>query len=47
MRTTAQLIDAVLRTVEIISDAEYRIDQSFQDKTNQKVEELCSNFPMR
>lgn len=47
MRTTAQLIDAVLRTVEIISDAEYRINQSFQDKTRQKVEELCNRFPMR
>lgn len=47
MRTTAQLIDAVLRTVEIISDAEYRINQSFQNKTRQKVEDLCSKFPMQ
>jgi glycine hydroxymethyltransferase len=47
MRSIAQLIDAVLRTVEIISDAEYRIDQSFQNETKQKVEALCSKFPMQ
>ncbi|MCJ7673723.1 MAG: serine hydroxymethyltransferase [Sedimentisphaerales bacterium] len=47
MRSIAQLIDAVLRTVEIISDAEYRINQSFQNKTRQKVEDLCSKFPMQ
>jgi glycine hydroxymethyltransferase len=47
MRSIAQLIDAVLRTVEIISDAEYRIDRSFQNKTRQKVEDLCSKFPMQ
>lgn len=47
MRSIAQSIDAVLRTVEIISDAEYRINQSFQNKTRQKVEDLCSKFPMQ
>jgi len=58
MRTIAQLIDAVLRKVEIISDAEYRtrlgeapcrswINQSFQNQIKQNVEELCSKFPMR
>lgn len=46
MRSIAQLIDAVLRTVEIETDTEYRINQSFQDKTKQKVEALCSRFPM-
>ena len=47
MQVIALLIDSVLRTVEIINDAEYRINQSFQDKTKQKAEDLCSNFPMR
>ncbi len=47
MDSIAQLIDAVLRKAEIISDAEYRINQSFQNQTKLKVEALCSNFPMR
>ena len=47
MHAIAQLIDAVLRKVEIISDAEYRIDRSFQNQIKQKVEALCSKFPMQ
>jgi glycine hydroxymethyltransferase len=47
MHSIALLIDSALRKVEIISDAEYRIDQSFQNETKQKVEALCSKFPMQ
>ena len=47
MHTIAQLVDAVLRRVEIMSDTEYRIDPSFQNQTKQKVESLCSKFPMQ
>lgn len=47
MHAIAQLIDAVLRKVEIISDAEYRIDESFQNQIRRKVEALCSKFPMQ
>ena len=46
MHSIAQLIDAVLRTVDIISDTEFRIDESFRNKTLARVEELCSKFPM-
>jgi glycine hydroxymethyltransferase len=47
MQEISALIDAVLRKVEIISDAEYRIDESFQNQIRQKVESLCSKFPMQ
>jgi glycine hydroxymethyltransferase len=47
MHAIAQLIDAVLRKVEILSDTEFRMDHSFQNQTKQKVEALCSKFPMQ
>ncbi len=46
MHSIALLIDSALRKVEIISDAEFRIDESFRNKTLARVEELCSKFPM-
>ena len=47
MDSISALIDAVLRKVEVISDSEYRIDESFKEKTQTKVKDLCSRFPMR
>jgi len=47
MRTIAQLVDAVLRTVDITNDTEYKLDQSFKNSIGQKVKTLCSKFPMR
>jgi glycine hydroxymethyltransferase len=46
MDSISALIDAVLRKVEIISDSEYRIDESFKEKTQTKVKDLCSKFGM-
>jgi len=47
MDRIATLIDAVLRQVEIISDTEYEIDESFSSQSRDRVKELCSRFPMR
>jgi len=47
MEDISALIDAVLKRVEIISDNEYKIDESFSDETRDKVKQLCSRFPMR
>jgi glycine hydroxymethyltransferase len=47
MQNIAVLVDAVLRAVEIITDTEYKLDQSFKNDIGQKVETLCSKFPMR
>lgn len=38
---------AVLRRVEIVSDSEYRMDGTLREKTQTKVRDLCSSFPMR
>jgi glycine hydroxymethyltransferase len=40
------LIDAVLRKVEVISDSEYKIDESFREKTQTTIKDLCSKFGM-
>jgi len=47
MESISALIDAVLRRVEIVSDCEYRIDESFREQIQIKVKDLCSSFPMR
>jgi len=47
MDSISALIDAVLRKVEVLSDNEYRIDESFKEQTQTKVKDLCSRFPMR
>ncbi|MFC1781567.1 serine hydroxymethyltransferase, partial [Planctomycetota bacterium] len=41
------LIDAVLRGITIISDSQYRIEESLKNKVNDKVRLLCTRFPMR
>jgi hypothetical protein len=44
MVSIAGMIDAVLKKVEILSETEYRIDESFKAKTKAGVEELCDRF---
>jgi glycine hydroxymethyltransferase len=46
MQTIARLIDEVLNRVEIISETEYKIDNSFREQIRAKVAELCDKFPM-
>jgi len=47
MDSISVLIDTVLRAVEIVSDSEYKIDESLRNQSRDKVKELCSRFPMR
>jgi glycine hydroxymethyltransferase len=47
MQSIAELIDAVLKRIEIISETEYKIDNSFRGRIRAKVAELCDKFPMR
>jgi hypothetical protein len=46
MESISALVDAVLKGVEIISDSDYRIDESFKNETRGRVKDLCSKFPM-
>ncbi len=43
----AVLIDEVLKRVRIISDIEYKMDESFREEKRNQVKDLCSEFPMR
>jgi len=47
MEVAAELIDAVLRQVQIISDTQYEIEKPFGKKVRERVKELCTKFPMR
>ena len=40
------LIDAVLKSVNVISSHEYEIKKSFRDNIKNKVKQLCSRFPI-
>jgi glycine hydroxymethyltransferase len=46
MQSIAKMIDAVLKRVEIISESEYKIDNSFREQAKAEASELCSKFPM-
>ena len=46
MESISALIDAVLKRVEIISDNEYKIDESFSSEIRDKVKQLCNSLPM-
>ena len=46
MEATAQLVDSVLTHVEIGSDSDYRLDDSFREETIEQVRDLCGRFPM-
>lgn len=47
MQSIAELINAVLKHVKIISETEYKIDSSFREQIRAKAAELCYEFPMR
>ncbi len=46
MQSIAELIDKMLKGVEIISDSEYKIDNSLREQVRAKVAELCDKFPI-
>jgi len=46
MESISALIGAVLKKVEIISDSEYKIDESFSSEIRDKVKQLCNRFPL-
>ena len=46
MESISALIYAVLKNAEIISDNEYKIDESFSSEIRDKVKQLCSRFPL-
>jgi len=47
MESISALIDTILRKIEIISDSEYKIDESFRSEIADKVKQLCNRFPLR
>jgi glycine/serine hydroxymethyltransferase len=47
MDSISALMDAVLRKVEVVNDSEYKIEGTLREKTQTKVRDLCSRFPMR
>jgi glycine hydroxymethyltransferase len=47
MDRIAEMIDSVLKGVEIVSDSEYKIGRSLKEETRSKVKGLCARFPMR
>jgi len=44
MDRVSALIDVILKEVEIVSDTEYRIDESFRQEKRDEVRQLCSRF---
>jgi glycine hydroxymethyltransferase len=47
MQSIAEMIDAVLKRIEIISETEYKIDGSFRGRIRARTAELCDKFPMQ
>jgi glycine hydroxymethyltransferase len=47
MESISALVDTLLRKIEIISDSEYKIDESFCSEIADKVKQLCCSFPLR
>jgi len=47
MQSVSELIDAVLKGVRVVTNSEYRIDESLGSEIRNKVRELCCKFPMR
>ena len=46
MDRIAELIQAVLDQVQVVSDSEYRLDETFAAQTGEKVWELCQSYPL-
>ena len=47
MSSISELIDAVLKGVKVLTNSEYRIDESLRSEIRNKVRQLCDRFPMR
>ncbi len=47
MHSISELIDAALRGVKVVTNSEYRIDESLSNEIRNKVKQLCGRFPMR
>jgi len=47
MHTISRLVDSVLTRVEIQGDRQYHLDPAFQNEVRERVQELCTRFPMR
>ena len=47
MHSISELIDAVLKGVKVVTNSEYRIDESLSREVRNKVKQLCGRFPMR
>ncbi|HUU39991.1 MAG TPA: serine hydroxymethyltransferase [Desulfatiglandales bacterium] len=47
MDEISEMTDEVLKRVEVISDSEYTIDESFKEQMRSKAKDLCDRFPMR
>ncbi len=47
MDAIAAIVDEVLRHVKIVSDRHYELDESFKRQTQQKVKDLCHQFPIQ
>ena len=46
MKSISELIDAVLKGVIVVTNTEYRIDESLKSEIRSKVRQLCYRFPM-
>ena len=46
MHSISELIDAVLRGVKVVTNSEYRIDESLRSEIRDKIKQLCGRFPM-
>jgi glycine hydroxymethyltransferase len=47
MDTIARMIDSVLRAVEPVGEADFKLDQGLRDHTRENILGLCRRFPMR
>jgi len=47
MHSISELIDAVLKGVRVVTNTEYRIDESLSGEIRNKVKQLCGRFPVR
>jgi glycine hydroxymethyltransferase len=47
MDKVAEMIDATLKEVKIVSESEYEMSKSFRQEMQSKVKDLCIRFPVR
>jgi glycine hydroxymethyltransferase len=46
MDTISGLLNATLKQVEVVTESEYKMDESFRQEKRNQVKELCTRFPM-